>query len=311
MYICKLKLLKMPGRGNLSLPELAARYNISDIYGASVAYFSSKEGGEKNLRAVTDRISCYELHLIKQGRATISVGGKQLDLTAGDLLVLMPFQAIECHFPSDVVTEGLLIESAFYDSLSLVSTQTDVKIPNISQNKDFIYHLDAEKMEEQSGIFQQIRKTIQLSHIYKMEMIRSLVHVCLLFICELPYGFDILENDFQHKQNIFKIFLYLANNNFRHDRSLQFYADKLNMTTTYLSRVVREMSGNTVAEHLHLLTYNEACRLLKSTDMSMGDISDALNFHDQSAFTNFFRQYAGCSPLQYRSDKAKNKPICV
>jgi AraC family transcriptional activator of pobA len=297
----------MTGHGNLSLPELAARYNISDIYGASVAYFSSDEGGEKDLRAVTDRISCYELHLIRQGNATIVIGGKTIELTPGDLLVLMPFQSVECHFPDDVVTEGLLIESSFYESLSLISTQTDVRMPNISQHKDFVYHLDAEKMVEQSGIFQQIRKAIQFSHIYKMEMIRSLVHVCLLFISELPYGHDILGNDFRHKQDIFKIFLHLANNNFRHDRSIQFYADKLNMTTTYLSRIVREISGNTVVEHLHLLTYNEACRLIKSTDMTMGEISDALNFHDQSAFTNFFRLHSGCSPLQYRSNKTDSK----
>lgn len=47
----------MTNRGNLSLPELAARYKISDIYGGSVAYFSSQEGGLRDLRAVTNRIS--------------------------------------------------------------------------------------------------------------------------------------------------------------------------------------------------------------------------------------------------------------
>ena len=36
----------MSSRGNLSLPQLAERYHIRDIFGGSVAYFSSKEGGQ-------------------------------------------------------------------------------------------------------------------------------------------------------------------------------------------------------------------------------------------------------------------------
>lgn len=296
----------MTNRGNLSLPELAARYNISDIYGASVACFSSQEGGVKDLRNVTNRISCYELHLILEGYANITIEGKMVKLTKGDLLILTPFQPAECNFPNNSITEGLLIESSFYESQSLVDSYTDVRMQNIPHNKNFVYHLDADKMQELSGIFQQIRKSIKFSHIYKIEMIRSLVHVCLLFISELPYDNNIFGNDFRYKQNTFKIFLHLAYSNFQKERRIQFYADKLNMTTTYLSRIVREISGNTIADHLLLLTYNEACNLIKSTNMTIGEISDQLNFHDQSAFTNFFKQRSGCSPITYRQRKNGN-----
>jgi AraC family transcriptional activator of pobA len=290
----------MSNSGNLSLPELAARYNIVDIYGAKVACFSSQEGGEKDLRMVSNRISCYELHLILEGYATVKIDGQSSKLLPGDLLVLRPFQPVECDFSADSVTEGLLIESRFYEAQSLVDADSDVRIDSLLQDNNFIYHLDAEKSKELSGIFQQIRKSIKFSHIYKMEMISSLIHVCLLFISELPYDTNILGNDFRHKQNIFKIFLHLAYNNFRKERRVQYYASKLNMTPTYLSRVVREMSGNTVTDHLLLLTYNEACNLIKSTDMSMSEIADSLNFHDSSAFTNFFKQHSGCSPVTYR-----------
>lgn len=292
----------MTTRGSLSLPELVARYHISDVYGASVACFSSKEGGPKDLRMVNNRISCYELHLIVEGCATVTIDGRNAKLMSGDLLVLSPFQPVECNFPSDSVTEGLLVESSFYESQSLADSYSDVRMANVPQNNNFVYHLDSDKMKELMGIFQQIRRSIRTPHIYKMEMIRSLVHVCLLYISELPYDSKALGNDFRHKQNIFKIFLHLAYSNFRKERRIQYYADKLNMTSTYLSRIVREISGNTVTDHLLLLTYNEACNLLRSTNMTMSEISDSLNFHDQSAFTNFFKQHAGCSPLAYRQN---------
>ncbi len=77
---------------NLSLPELAARYGIEDIYGANIAYFSSREGGTSDLRAVTDRICCYEMHLIIDGSAEVNIAGHPHHLERGSLLVLTPYQ---------------------------------------------------------------------------------------------------------------------------------------------------------------------------------------------------------------------------
>lgn len=75
----------------------------------------------------------------------------------------------------------------------------------------------------------------------------------------------------------------------------------MNLSTAYLSRLVKEISGTTVNDHVSSLVYKEICNLLSQTSMTMGEISDALNFSDQSAMTNFFKQRAGISPLAYRS----------
>lgn len=290
----------MNSHGNLSLPELAARYHIADLFGASVAYFSSEEGGERNLRAFTNSISCYEIQLIRKNMAYVTIGEKHFTLHPRDLLALTPFQPVECDFPRNVVTEGLLIESQFYENIRSAGYNNDISIRNIPLKAAFVYHLDAARTAELSGIFQQIRKAIHYVHIYKTEIIQSLVHVCLLFISELPYDTSLVTRDFRHKEEILKIFFHLAHRYFRTERQIQFYADKLNITTTYLSRVVREISGNTVNNYLTMLAYDEACNLLKTTDMTIGEISDALSFHDQSAFTNFFKLHSGCSPTAYR-----------
>ena len=158
-------------------------------------------------------------------------------------------------------------------------------------------------MEELSGVFQQIRTAIRQDHLYRHEILRSLLHVCLLLFNELPYSNKVFTHDFHHKENVFRIFVHLADNNFRKQRSLTFYADKLNMTTTYLSRIVKEISGNTIGDYLSLLTYNEACRLLRNTDMTIGEISQELSFNDQSAFTNFFKLHSPLAPNAYRKAK--------
>ena len=63
---------------------------------------------------------------------------------------------------------------------------------------------------------------------------------------------------------------------------------------------MKEVSGNTVYGYLSGFVYNEACNLLKTTDKTIGEISDELGFKDQSAFTNFFKQKSGVSPKSYR-----------
>ena len=166
-----------------------------------------------------------------------------------------------------------------------------------------LYHLDAAQVAELSGIFQQIRRTIHYVHIYKVEMLRSLVHVCLLFISELPYDRHLVAPDLRHKQDILKIFFFLARKHFRQERQIGFYADKLSITTTYLSRVVRELTGNTINNYLNNLAFEEACTLLRSSGMSIGEIAFSLGFGDQSAFTNFFKAHAGCTPKAYQKVK--------
>lgn len=288
--------------GNLSLPELAARYGIKDIYGANIAYFSSEEGGVSDLRAVTDRICCYEMHLILSGFADVDIAGHKHHLDHGSLLVLTPYQPAKCRFSPHTVTEGLLIDRVFYDSISSTDFSGDVEIPGIPSRFNTVYQLTESQTQELSGIFCQIQKAIHYMHLYKMEMIQSMVHIFKLFISELPFKDNVLTPDFRNKENIYKIFLHLSERNFRKERQIQFYADKIGITTTYLSRVVKEISGTTVNDHLTRRVYHEACNLLKTTTKTMGEIAYELGFKDQSAFTNFFKLHAKCSPKTFRND---------
>ena len=88
---------------------------------------------------------------------------------------------------------------------------------------------------------------------------------------------------------------------FKTERQIRFYADKLNVSAPYLSRIIKDISGTTVNDHITSLLYKEICNLLKQSDMTMGEIADHLHFSDQSAMTNFFKMRAGMTPLAYRN----------
>ena len=77
----------------------------------------------------------------------------------------------------------------------------------------------------------------------------------------------------------------------------------LNITTTYLSRIVRQMSGRTVQDFLASALVSEAAIRLKTTNRSITQLTDDFHFSDQAAFTKFFTHMKGISPEKFRKGK--------
>ena len=99
---------------------------------------------------------------------------------------------------------------------------------------------------------------------------------------------------------ITKEFLKHVKDNFRKERQLKFYSDLLCITPRYLSRVVKECTGASAAEWIERAVVLEARALLKSTNMTVQQISDELNFPSQTFFGKYFKRRVGMSPKEYR-----------
>lgn len=270
----------------MSLPEYAERHDISRVFGAYAAHCGlSAERVRRLVGTDAPRVVFHRLLLVEQGSAETLCGGSQLRLEASRLLVLPP-------------TVGFGVErvsSDFRGELLCVDANLG----------DFACHrLKADALVELRDIFHITEELIARNHIYNTEMVKSIVNVLRLFVAEIPYEGRGQTRDLRHKKNIYETFVYMAKRNFRSERGLRFYADKLNITTAYLSRTVKEMSGSTVNEYLTSMVYNEICNMLTHTDLSMGEIALKLHFSDQSALSNFFKQRAGMSPMNYRNHES-------
>lgn len=294
----------MPQHGVLSLKDFAAKYGIRETYGACLAYFSTEDDAAKLLGNYDSLTGFYDIVLIREGSLQLLVGDKPVTLSANELLVLAPYQPLQILSPlTETLADGILMEPTFFESMRSLDRETDIPMPGTPVTGFMRYYLNEEQKQSFLHLLKQMRLAIKHPHIYKVEIIKSLLHVCLLFIHELPFDKKQFTHDFKHKENIFKIFMHLAHSNFRKERQLRFYADKLNITPAYLSRTIKDISGSTVGEHLARLTCTEACRLLEDSDKTVGEIADALHFSDQSAFTNFFKAAMGVTPLCYRQKK--------
>ena len=275
-----------------NLEEFANQYQLTDIFGAFAAYFSvglTLPTGVDVLPhfklMVQQRTLFTKLLLIRKGTANVVISeqDERKTLNADSLLVMTSRHVInEIELSPDFEAECVLVD-------------TDMV------NENTIYHLTEEKHKSVSDVFNIIHNIVRHQHINKVEMILSMFNVLRLILEELPYEERSISHDFKHKKEVYEIFLHHLYRNFRKERQIRFYASKMNVSTAYLSRLVKEISGSTINEHVTSLIYKEACNLLSHSDMSIGEIADALSFSDQSALTNFFKMRAGMTPLAYRN----------
>lgn len=275
-----------------NLEEFANQYQLTDIFGAYAAYFSvglTLPTGVDVLphfkEMVQQRTLFTKILLIRKGTATVVISeqDERKTLNADSLLVMTSRHVIqEIELSPDFEAECVLVD-------------TDMV------NENTIYHLTEEKHKSVSDVFNIIHNIVRHQHINKVEMIQSMFNVLRLILEELPYEERSISHDFKHKKEVYEIFLHHLYRNFRKERQIRFYASKMNVSTAYLSRLVKEISGSTINEHVTSLIYKEACNLLSHSDMSIGEIADALSFSDQSALTNFFKMRAGMTPLAYRN----------
>ena len=102
------------------------------------------------------------------------------------------------------------------------------------------------------------------------------------------------------KEELFEKFMREVSANYKIDRSVTFYANKLCLTPKHLSGVVKEVSGKTAGEWIDNFVILEARALLKSSEMSVQEIAEYLHFANQSFFGKYFKHYVGMSPKEYR-----------
>jgi len=89
-------------------------------------------------------------------------------------------------------------------------------------------------------------------------------------------------------------------NNYRKEHQAKYYAEQMCLTPQYLNQIASQVLGKTLSVIISELLYSTARSMLLSTDMSIQEIADELNFSDQASFSKFIKKMAGVSPNALR-----------
>ncbi len=231
--------------------------------------------------------------------ATIDVTPRKMG--PASIMVLRPGHTIsDCRESSDFKGFYIVVHE---DTINELLPSMHYIVPySIRYNANPIINITDDELETQTLIYEMLQRHIKHENrIFNNMVLNSLCEV--LFYNTLGIYASRTENSshLSRREELLTDFIELIEKNFKRERAVNFYADKLFVTPKHLSAVLKEVSGKTAGEWIDGRVIIEAKLLLRTTGMNIQEISQALNFSNQSFFGKYFKHLTGISPREYRN----------
>jgi AraC family transcriptional activator of pobA len=82
--------------------------------------------------------------------------------------------------------------------------------------------------------------------------------------------------------------------------SVQYLSEHLNISATYLSDMLRSLTGQNAQQHIHTKLIEKAKEKLSTTNLSVSEIAYDLGFEHPQSFSKLFKTKTNFSPLEFR-----------
>lgn len=236
-----------------------------------------------------------------KGKASFKVNFREFNVREGMIFTYLPGQIFSVTGRSDdFESENLFISSDYILQLPLPTDFDLLKRIGSEPVREAPPYMIENILELQSIIVKYHRR--ESSHHTDLQ-IKALMYALLMEIGNLYISLELRPiKAISRGEVLAESFFRLLIRNYKTERSVAFYADKLCLTPKYLSTTIKNITGHPVSEWTDQAVLIEAKRMLKTTDLTALQISEELNFPNPSFFGRFFKQHIGMTPLQYRKN---------
>lgn len=242
------------------------------------------------------RAESYAIEFLRKGSILMHTGLETKVVHAPAIIALGP-SVIRSFSKNE---DEILIDIIFFKPQFFLENQANVFFltqydffENSDSNTSPLAKAEESKFER---IFSLIKDVLEDQSKHQASILRSYLYI-------LIYEIDGIQKEkipTEVQNPLYEKFKELLFKDFLNFRTVQHYADELNVSRKYLSEVIKKHSGKTASDWISEMVILEAKVLLQNKKMSINQISDLLHFSDQSVFGRFFKNYEGISPLEYR-----------
>lgn len=242
------------------------------------------------------------------GEALFTIDGQKYRFTPGQIIICptgsnILLLDITSDFSSRLLGISKHIWLAARSSMSPETIQAIECRPHQGGNSDL-------EIEFLNNIFRQIDilNIEASSNDYKIEFCQQniilSVNSLLLYIQHISKTHKALTKEplSGSKDKLFYEFRTLLTNHFRDDRSVQFYADKMMISTRHLNSVCQRASGQNAKEIIDNFTIIELQVNLMYTHKSFQELVNEFHFPDQSYLNRYFKRHTGYSLSEFRAN---------
>ena len=239
--------------------------------------------------------------ICRQGEIKMQMNLEEVILGSNDILIMVPGSIGEDVSMSKDCRIAIMAipESAFS---MLMKMEHALKFRE-HFSRPLKFHYSDDEMAHIIMIYKMMRSIINMGSPYCKEILMNYMEAIAYFTISKLEAIADEDVKKQRGDMLFHQFMDEVRRNYTTERQLSFYADKLCLTTKYLSRVVKQHSGRQPSEWIRDYVILESKALLRQNNLSVQQISDMLNFPNPSFFGKYFKAVVGCSPRQYQLQK--------
>ena len=239
--------------------------------------------------------------LCTEGSAQFTIDTQRHDVQKNDIIIISDRHVIDNYVASDDAA-GLAMMLSVNFFYEVVKDVRDVSLLFLFSRNHPVVSLNEYEVHTFKEYFFFLKKKIaETDNHFKRDLVRTLVLAMFYDLSNVIYRVQQIECKRQTRADaIFTQFIKLVEDNYKHERRVSWYAEQMCITPKYLSEIVKSVSKNTPNEWIDKYVTLEARVLLKTSTMTIKEISDELHFANQSFLGKFFKEHVGMSPSAYR-----------
>ncbi|MDF2988288.1 MAG: response regulator [Eubacterium sp.] len=121
---------------------------------------------------------------------------------------------------------------------------------------------------------------------------------------EIPSVYDALIDEMSKESSytpmVIKAKQYIENNFFKEELSLEDVARDIKVSSSYLSRVLKQETGTSFIDYLTQVRVKMAIQLMNDPSMKIYEIAERVGYNSQHYFSTAFKKVLGVSPVEYK-----------
>ncbi len=285
----------------LSLEEIVAKINAASMENEITVF--STHAPNVFVEGLPLRIDGLVIMLCREGGGRVIIDLKEYEIRKDSLIFIQPRNYIQlCELSHDF--QGHCIGCTLHIIEDVLPKLTDVLPILIHNQTEPVARLQPEDAEGIDMFYHFLTaKLNQPQTPFLKKKLLCVLEAALLELMDIQMKMGgTRQIKKTRKEELMAQFIISVSRHFKEHREVSFYAEQLCISNKHLYTIVKETSGRTAGEWIENYVVLEAKVLLRTTDLSIQEISQRLNFQNQSFFGKYFKNIVGISPTKYRKE---------
>ena len=239
--------------------------------------------------------------ICRKGKARLNVNYKDWELYEGAVITLFPNDVVELKVDEDFEVEILKYNPSLLREASLQLEQTvysSLRKDRCRQDTPVVTNII-------NGMFGLLKVYFDQS---------ECTCISQLVLCQLKAFFigfhEYLQRNPQYRpdevksyrvRELFNRFMMLLEKDYKISRDVNYYAEKMNISSKYLTNIVNQVTGHTPKTIIGQYVILQLKLHLKRSTQSIKEMAWEFHFADVSFFCRYFKKHTGLTPQQIRS----------